>query len=94
VSSTTSATQPDGEVTSTNPDSKSHTSSATKNTGKLTLIEIESAYIKSLNITGTEKEEDFMEAIDLLDKLMALDPTKRITARQALKHRFLAEDKP
>ncbi|KAK3829872.1 MAG: kinase-like domain-containing protein, partial [Linnemannia elongata] len=52
------------------------------------------AYIKSLNIVGTESDEDFMDAIDLLDKLMALDPTKRITARQALKHRFLAEDKP
>lgn len=94
ITSTASATQPDGEATSTNPDSKSHTSSDTKGSGKLTIFEIETAYIKSLNIVGTEKEEDFMDAIDLLDKLMALDPTKRITARQALKHRFLAEDKP
>ncbi|KAG0291089.1 hypothetical protein BGZ96_005491 [Linnemannia gamsii] len=92
VTSTVSATQPDGEATSTNPDSKSHTPSDTKGTGKLTIFEIEATYTKSLNIVGTEKEEDFMDAIDLLDKLMALDPTKRITARQALKHRFLAED--
>ncbi|KAF8946098.1 hypothetical protein BGZ47_001300 [Haplosporangium gracile] len=94
VTSTASAAHLEGEATSAKPDSKSHTSSETKGIGKLSIFEIEAAYIKSLNIVGTEKEEDFMDAIDLLDKLMALDPTKRITARQALKHRFLAEDKP
>ncbi|KAG9063681.1 hypothetical protein KI688_003792 [Linnemannia hyalina] len=94
ATSATAATQPDVEATSTNPDPKSGTSSATNGTRKLTIHEIETAYIKSLNIVGTENDEDFMDAIDLLDKLLALDPTKRITARQALKHRFLAEDKP
>lgn len=94
ATSAAAATQPDGEATSTNPDPKSGTSSGTNGTGKLTIHEIETAYIKSLNIVGTENDEDFMDAIDLLDKLLALDPTKRITARQALKHRFLAEDKP
>ena len=33
-------------------------------------------------------------ALDLLDKLLVLDPSKRMTAEEALKHRFLAEIDP
>ncbi|KAF9922858.1 hypothetical protein FBU30_007001 [Linnemannia zychae] len=91
---TAALSRPEDGTALTNPDKKSDISSNSQITEKLSLLEIEAMFTKSRSsIVGTEKEEDFLDAISLLDKLLTLDPTKRITARQALKHRFLAEDK-
>jgi len=82
-------THPEGNATLTKSESKREVPE------KFHLVDLENAYKKrSQDIVGTEKEEDFLDAISLLEKLLTLDPTKRITARQALKHRFLAENKP
>ncbi|KAF9948695.1 hypothetical protein BGZ72_009430 [Mortierella alpina] len=42
--------------------------------------------------TGWDSQEDLMLAVDLLYRLLALDPSRRITAADALKHPFLAEN--
>lgn len=34
------------------------------------------------------------DGIDLLSKMLEKDPTKRITAKDALQHPFLTKDKP
>ncbi|KAF9098051.1 hypothetical protein BGX23_007208 [Mortierella sp. AD031] len=89
----TASTLPEGETTSTRLDSKSRASSDSKDSEGFNLFELESAAKKSTErIVGTESEEDFNAAVDLLERLLTLDPTRRITARGALKHHFLAEN--
>ncbi|KAF9910103.1 hypothetical protein EC991_007235 [Linnemannia zychae] len=84
----------ESETKTTHSDTKSQSTSKSKDTEKINFLEIEDTYKSHNDTVGTENEEDFLDAISLLEKLMTLDPTKRITAKQALKHRFLAEDKP
>ncbi|KAG0258974.1 hypothetical protein DFQ27_004359 [Actinomortierella ambigua] len=43
---------------------------------------------------GWDSQEGLEDAVDLLQKLLCLDPTKRITAEQALQHKFLATYTP
>ncbi|KAG0356484.1 hypothetical protein BG005_004589 [Podila minutissima] len=43
-------------------------------------------------IIGWDSQDDLEEAIDFLDKLLALNPVERITAEDALKHPFLLDD--
>ncbi|KAG0305154.1 hypothetical protein BGZ98_004538 [Dissophora globulifera] len=45
-------------------------------------------------VVGTDSQEDLEEVVNLLGRLLELDPRKRITAEQALKHPFLAERAP
>ncbi|KAF9135831.1 hypothetical protein BGW39_011420 [Mortierella sp. 14UC] len=85
-------THPEGEAKATHPDTKSQ-SSKSKDSEKINFLETEDAFKSQNDTFGTENEEDFLDAISLLEKLMTLDPTKRITAKQALKHRFLADDR-
>jgi serine/threonine protein kinase len=44
-------------------------------------------------IVGTDSQEDLEQAVSLLEQLLALDPRKRISAKEALAHPFLAEDR-
>ncbi len=44
------------------------------------------------NNVGWDSHEDLKSAVDLLMRLLALDPSRRITAADALKHPFLAEN--
>ncbi|KAG0005863.1 hypothetical protein BGZ79_001056 [Entomortierella chlamydospora] len=46
------------------------------------------------HIVGTDSQEDLEEAVDLLERLLDLNPRTRVTAYQALKHPFLAERQP
>ncbi|KAG0099904.1 hypothetical protein BGZ93_005359 [Podila epicladia] len=43
-------------------------------------------------VIGWDSQDDLEEAIDFLDKLLALNPVERITAEDALKHPFLLGD--
>ncbi|KAF9978397.1 hypothetical protein BGZ73_002576 [Actinomortierella ambigua] len=43
---------------------------------------------------GWDSQEGLEDAVDLLQKLLCLDPAKRITAEDALKHKFLATYTP
>lgn len=47
----------------------------------------------SRSLTEAEKAEVACLS-DLLEKMFAYDPTKRLTAEQALKHEFFREDAP
>lgn len=42
-------------------------------------------------VIGWDSQDDLEEAIDFLDKLLALNPVERITAENALKHPFLLD---
>ncbi|KAF9375918.1 hypothetical protein CPC16_000452 [Podila verticillata] len=42
-------------------------------------------------VIGWDSQDDLEEAIDFLDKLLALNPVERITAEDALKHPFLLD---
>ncbi|KAF9170578.1 hypothetical protein BGX20_008783 [Mortierella sp. AD010] len=46
------------------------------------------------HIVGTDSQEDLEEAVNLLERLLDLNPRTRVTASQALKHPFLAERQP
>ncbi|KAF8982817.1 hypothetical protein BGZ46_000543 [Entomortierella lignicola] len=46
---------------------------------------------KKVHIVGTDSQEDLEEAVNLLERLLDLNPKRRITASQALKHPFLAK---
>ncbi|KAI1319600.1 hypothetical protein EDD11_003593 [Mortierella claussenii] len=45
-------------------------------------------------IVGTDSQEELLMAVDLLERMLALDPRRRITAAQALRHPFLRESSP
>ncbi|KAF9351747.1 hypothetical protein BGX26_010274 [Mortierella sp. AD094] len=46
------------------------------------------------HVVGTDSQEDLEEAVNLLERLLDLNPRTRVTAYQALKHPFLAERQP
>ncbi|KAG0233841.1 hypothetical protein BGW41_001373 [Actinomortierella wolfii] len=49
---------------------------------------------RSSSTFGWDSQEGLEDAVDLLQQLLCLDPAKRITAEDALKHRFLATYTP
>jgi serine/threonine protein kinase len=85
-------TCPEGKAKEALPDIKPQ-SSKSKDAEKINFLEIEDTCKSQNDTLGTDSEEDFSDAISLLERLLTLDPTKRITAKQALKHPFLAEDR-
>ena len=43
----------------------------------------------SLQVEKEERQEDLEDAIDFIDRLLVYDPSIRLTAREALSHRFI-----
>ncbi|KAF9966381.1 hypothetical protein BGZ70_002505 [Mortierella alpina] len=64
--------------------SRSHSRSQSSSSG--------SAKSSKRSNTGWDSQENLLAAVDLLVRLLALDPSRRITAADALKHPFLAEN--
>ena len=42
-----------------------------------------------LKISNSPNSQDYRDFLDFLDRCLAIDPTKRMTAGEALKHPFL-----
>ncbi|KAG0027456.1 hypothetical protein BGZ81_005629 [Podila clonocystis] len=67
-----------------NPDSTSTTTAAATDSGTKPGTVLK-------RVIGWDNQDDLEEAIDFLDKLLALNPVERITAEDALKHPFLLD---
>ncbi|KAF9568375.1 hypothetical protein EC968_002943 [Mortierella alpina] len=73
-----------GTSSSKGKSSKSHSRSHSSSSG--------SVKNSKRSNTGWDSQENLKSAVDLLQRLLALDPSRRITAADALKHPFLAEN--
>ncbi|KAF9908976.1 hypothetical protein BX616_011329 [Lobosporangium transversale] len=70
------------------------TATESKSVGKNATEEFRrKARSKKPPVIGTDSQEDLILAVDLLEQMLTLDPRRRITAANALKHPFLAEKK-